>query len=202
MDTVYANLIPALWLIWLAYWFIAGRNVKATQRHESAASRAGHIVPLVIGALMLWLPRLPGGFLGGKIVPPSLPLFFAGAAVVGVGLAFSVWARVYLGRNWSGTVTLKEGHELVRGGPYRYVRHPIYTGLLLAFIGCAIARDEWRGVLAIAIMYAALWRKLKLEERWMIEQFGDAYRRFCNEVPALIPNPFRRPLAESNDRAD
>jgi protein-S-isoprenylcysteine O-methyltransferase Ste14 len=188
MDTPYANLIPALWLVWLMYWFIAGRNVKATERHESAASRAGHIVPLVFAALLLSLPTLPRGFLCGKILPPDMPLFFSGVAVVAAGLAFSVWARMHLGRNWSGTVTLKQDHELIRGGPYRYVRHPIYTGLLLAFIGCAIARDEWRGVLAIAIMCAALWRKLKLEERWMTEQFGDAYRRFCAEVPALIPN--------------
>jgi protein-S-isoprenylcysteine O-methyltransferase Ste14 len=192
VDTVYANVIPALWLIWLVYWYVAGRNVKTTQRHESAASRAGHIVPLIIGVILLWSRRLPGDFLSGKIVPPSLTLFFVGVGVLAFGLAFSVWARVYLGRNWSGTVTLKEDHELVRGGPYRYVRHPIYTGLLLAFVGCAIARDEWRGVLAIAIIYAALWRKLKLEERWMIEQFGDAYRRFQSEVPALIPNPLRR----------
>jgi protein-S-isoprenylcysteine O-methyltransferase Ste14 len=181
------------------YWFIAGRNVKLTERHESAASRAGHIVPLVFGAMLLSLPTLPRAFLCGKILPPSMPLFFGGVAVVAAGLAFSVWARVYLGRNWSGTVTLKQDHELIVGGPYRYVRHPIYTGLLLAFIGCAIARDEWRGVLAIAIMYAALWRKLKLEERWMIDQFGDAYRRFCAEVPALIPNPFRRRSAQPSE---
>jgi len=190
-DPIYANLISALWLIWLAYWFIASRDVKATQRHESLASRAGHIVPLIAGAMLLWRPTLPGGFLCGKIFPPSPALYFAGVGVVAAGLAFSIWARVHLGRNWSGTVTVKQDHELVRDGPYRYVRHPIYTGLLAAFIGCAIARDEWRGLLAIAIIYAGFWRKLKLEERWMTEQFGDTYRRFIAEVPALVPNPFR-----------
>jgi protein-S-isoprenylcysteine O-methyltransferase Ste14 len=190
MDAAYANLIPALWLIWLIYWYIAGRNVKATQRHESPASRAGHIVPLMIGAWLLWAPRLPGDAFLGKIIEPSLTLFFVGVGLVAAGLAFSIWARVHLGRNWSGTVTLKQDHELVRDGPYRYVRHPIYTGLLLAFVGCAVARDEWRVLIAIVVIYAALWRKLKLEERWMIEQFGDAYRRFIAEVPALVPNPF------------
>ena len=195
MDPLYANLIPALWLLWLAYWFIAGRNVKATQRHESLASRAAHIVPLIVGAILLWSRRLPGGLLSAQIVPPSLTLYLVGVGVVAAGLAFSVWARVHLGRNWSGTVTLKQDHELVRDGPYRHVRHPIYTGLLLAFIGCAIARNEWRGVLAIAIIYAGFWRKLKLEERWMTEQFGDAYRRYIAEVPALLPNPFRNPRA-------
>ena len=193
MDVLNANLIPALWLFWLAYWFIAGRNVKATQRHESPASRAAHIVPVIVGAMFLWLPRLPGHFLGGRILPAGLNPQLVGAGFVAAGLAFSVWARIHLGRNWSGTVTVKQDHELVRDGPYRYVRHPIYTGLLLAFIGCAIARNEWRGVLAIAIIYAGFWRKLKLEERWMTEQFGDGYRRYIAEVPALIPNPFRSP---------
>ena len=92
-----------------------------------------------------------------------------------------------LGRNWSGIVTVKQDHELVRSGPYRWVRHPIYTGLLIAFVGTAISRGEWRGVLAVLIVFAALWRKLQLEERWMIETFGDAYLRYRAEVRALIP---------------
>lgn len=189
MDSLYVNLIPVLWLLWLAYWFIAGRDVKVTQRHESLASRASHIVPLIVGVILLWSERLRLGFLSQNIFPPSQELYLAGVAVVAAGLAFTVWARVHLGRNWSGTVTVKQDHELVRDGPYRYVRHPIYTGLLLAFIGCAVARDEWRGVLGVVIIYAGFWRKLRLEERWMTEQFGDAYRRYMAAVPALIPNP-------------
>ena len=98
-----------------------------------------------------------------------------------------MWARVHLGRNWSGIVTVKEGHELITGGPYAIVRHPIYTGLLLAFIGSALARGEWRGVLAVAVVLAALWRKLGLEERWMREQFGSAYQAYSQRVAALVP---------------
>jgi protein-S-isoprenylcysteine O-methyltransferase Ste14 len=192
MEFVYAVLIPALWITWCVYWYIAAYNVKSTTREESFASRAGHIVPLVIAGYLLWARRLPDNFLGQTIFPRSAVLFFTGAAIVAAGLLFAIWARRYLGRNWSGTVTLKQDHELIRTGPYRYVRHPIYTGLLIAFVGSALARDEWRGVLAVAIAYLALWRKLLLEERWMIETFGDAYRRFREEVPALIPNPFRR----------
>jgi protein-S-isoprenylcysteine O-methyltransferase Ste14 len=70
------------------------------------------------------------------------------------------------------------------------VRHPIYTGLLLALIGSAMARDEWRGVLAVALAFLALWRKLRLEERWLTEIFGDEYRRYRREVRALIPFVF------------
>ena len=107
--------------------------------------------------------------------------------VTALGLGLSVWARVHIGGNWSAIVTIKRDHALVRDGPYRYVRHPIYTGILLAFVGSALARDEWRGVLATAIAFAALWRKLRLEELWLTEVFGDEYRRYRNEVRALIP---------------
>jgi len=187
MDFLYANLIALLWMAWFAYWGIAARSVKADVRQESTASRIAHLFPLIAGALLLWLPRLPAGFLGGRFLPETSTVYCIGAALVAIGLGFSVWARVLLGRNWSGIVTLKQDHELVRSGPYRWVRHPIYTGLLLGFVGSAIALGEWRGILAVLIVFVALWRKLRLEERWMVETFGDEYRRYREQVRALIP---------------
>ena len=187
MDLLHAGLFPALWLAWAVYWVVQSRGNKASRRIESPASRLAHAIPLLIAALLLWRPTLPGGFLCGRILPATPATFFTGAALTAFGLALSVWARVHLGRNWSGVVTLKEDHELVRSGPYAWVRHPIYTGLLLAFVGSAIARGEWRGVLAVALVVAALWRKLELEERWMIETFGAAYLSYRIDVPALIP---------------
>jgi protein-S-isoprenylcysteine O-methyltransferase Ste14 len=192
MRTFYFNLIPLLWLAWLVYWFIAARNVKDTRQIESPGSRAAHIIPLIVACLLLWPARLPGDFLGERVIPWNDALYPIGVVFVAFGLLFACWARYMLGRNWSGTVTVKENHELIRSGPYRYVRHPIYTGLLLAFFGSALARDQWRGVLALVIVYLALWRKYRLEERWMEDTFGDAYRRFRAETSALIPNPFRR----------
>jgi protein-S-isoprenylcysteine O-methyltransferase Ste14 len=197
MDLVYRSLVPAVWLIWLAYWLIASFGTKAPERVESPRSHLIHTVPLGIAAWMIFAPHLPHGFLGGAIVPQSPALYLAGVGVLVLGLAFAIWARVRLGSNWSGTVELKRDHELVRGGPYRFVRHPIYTGILIGFVGSAIARDEWRAVAALPLAVLALWRKLSVEERWMLERFGDAYRRFQAEVPALIPNPFRRARAPS-----
>jgi len=182
-----ANLVGALWIAWAVYWFVAARLVKQNRREESALSRAAHIVPLGIAAWLLWAPALRGHFLEGRFLPASPATYWTGVVIVALGLLFAIWARNVLGRNWSGIVTLKQDHELIRSGPYRYVRHPIYTGLLIAFAGSAIARGEWRGLLALAIAFAALWRKLKLEEQWMIETFGDAYRRYRDEVRALIP---------------
>jgi protein-S-isoprenylcysteine O-methyltransferase Ste14 len=84
-------------------------------------------------------------------------------------------------------VTVKADHELVRSGPYGWVRHPIYTGILFGFIGSALAGTRWGGLVAVAIVFAAFWRKLKLEEHFMTETFGDAYRQYREQVSALIP---------------
>jgi protein-S-isoprenylcysteine O-methyltransferase Ste14 len=130
---------------------------------------------------------MPIPVLGERFLPMAAWPFWVGAAVTAAGLLFAVWARRHIGRNWSGIVTLKKDHELVTSGPYALVRHPIYTGLVLAFAGSAVARAEWRGVLAVVIVLWALWRKLRVEERWMREQFGDAYEAYRRRVSALIP---------------
>ncbi len=178
--------VPLLWILWWAYWRIAARGVKQVRRRESVASRWGHILPLVIGGLLIALPRLPG-WLGALLWTRTWTLYGIGVGVVAAGLGFSIWARKVLGRNWSGTVTLKEDHELIQSGPYRWIRHPIYTGILLGFIGSAIARDEWRGVLAVLIISVGLWRKLRLEERWMQELFGARYEEYRHRTWALVP---------------
>jgi len=187
MRMFYGFAVPALWLAWCVYWLASARDVKRTARRESLGSRVGHIVPLVIAVLLLAVPKLPFGSLSGRMLPATRLVFVVGLALVVVGLSFTIWARVYLGQNWSGIVTLKEDHELVRGGPYRWVRHPIYSGLLLAIAGSAVARGEWRGILALVIAFAALWRKLRLEERWLGEAFGNEYAKYRAEVAALIP---------------
>jgi protein-S-isoprenylcysteine O-methyltransferase Ste14 len=188
VNILYRDLVPGLWIAWLLYWRISATAVKPAQRRETPASRAAHIVPMLIAAILLWVQPIPGGgVLFERFLPASHGRYWAGTLLLALGLAFSVWARVYIGRNWSATVTVKEGHELIRHGPYALVRHPIYTGLLLGFIGTAIVRGEWRAVLAVLIVVAALWRKLRLEECWMSETFGDEYRRYREHTAALIP---------------
>jgi protein-S-isoprenylcysteine O-methyltransferase Ste14 len=188
MEIVYIYLIPGLWMVWAIYWLVAATDVKTTARSESASSRAAHLLPLAIaGALLATRRRLPIPFLNAHFIEPTAVTFFIGAIIVAGGLAFAIWARVVLGRNWSGTVTLKQDHELIRSGPYRWVRHPIYTGLLLGFLGTAIALGEWRGLIAVLIALAALWRKLRHEERWLGEIFGVDYAKYRSEVAALIP---------------
>jgi protein-S-isoprenylcysteine O-methyltransferase Ste14 len=187
MPYVYRYAFPALWLIWAIYWWVLSRDVKSAVRREPWESRLMHVVPLLIAFYLLWAARVPIAFLEERFLPLAASLFWIGLALTVGGLLLSVWARRHIGKNWSGFVTIKKGHELITSGPYSLVRHPIYTGLLLAFIGSAVARGEWRGVLAVALATLALWRKLRVEERWMYERFGEAYRDYSKRVAALVP---------------
>jgi len=187
MPLVYRFLFPSMWLSWAVYWVWASRHAKPIERRESIGSRLLHVLPLLLAVGLLWSKRIPVALLNERLFPWAPWEFWIAALITAAGLLFSVWARVYLGRNWSGVVTIKQGHELIDTGPYALVRHPIYTGLLVAFIGSAMALGEWRGLLAVLIAWAALWRKLRLEERWMTERFGEQYVAYCQRVPALVP---------------
>ncbi len=190
MALVYRYLFPLMWLGWIGYWWAAGRDVKTTSRREPLGSRLSHLVPLTAAGLLLWLPTSPIERLGERLWAVRAWPFWVGAALTLAGLLVTVWARVHLGRNWSARITLKRDHDLITSGPYRIVRHPIYSGLLLAFIGGAIARGEWRGVVAVGLAFVALWRKLRIEERWMREEFGAGYDEYTRRVAALVPLVF------------
>ena len=184
--------LAALWVAWCAYWLISARDVKAARRRESVASRALHIGPMFIAALLMAVPRLPIVWLNARFVPASVAIHVLGAIPVSTGLGFAAWARVHLGRNWSGEITLKQEHELIRSGPYGLVRHPIYSGLLAAMLGTAIVIGEWRALIALLFFAAAVLRRVSVEERWLREIFPDDYSRYRREVPALIPFLGRR----------
>jgi protein-S-isoprenylcysteine O-methyltransferase Ste14 len=187
MQDVQRYLIPALWLAWLLYWAVAAIGAKATVREESFASRLSHTVPLAVGVALLAALRLPVAWLTARFVPHATGWWGLGVIFVGLGLAISVAARLSLGANWSSMVTLKQHHELIHIGPYRWVRHPIYAGLLLAVLGTAIALGEWRGVIALVLVTVAFQRKIAVEERFLTRHFGEAYTRYRREVSSLVP---------------
>jgi protein-S-isoprenylcysteine O-methyltransferase Ste14 len=188
MQLTHDYLFPAMWLSYIAYWWAMSTKVKAAERSESLPSRLLRLLAMVCAAALLLSPHVPLPLLEKRFLPRGAWCFWTGAAVTAAGLLFSVWGRRHLGSNWSQSVTVKEGHELITSGPYSMVRHPIYTGLLLGLLGCAVARGEWRGLLAVVIVFAVLWRKLRLEEQWMRAHFGEPYDAYSRQVAALVPH--------------
>jgi len=185
MDAVFI-VISLLWLAWLGYWIVAARNVKAVAETASWQSRLIYSVPLFVAALLL-LDRHLGHVLNIRLVPHTLAIAWAGAVLTAAGHAFASWARVVLGTNWSGQVTVKEGHELIRTGPYALARHPIYTGLVLALLGTALAIGELRGLIALVLATGSFIYKMGIEERAMRRTFGSTYDAYARAVKALVP---------------
>jgi protein-S-isoprenylcysteine O-methyltransferase Ste14 len=179
-------LIPAMWCVWAAFWIAASFGTKPTRWRESIGSRASHTILLLAAIVLLTKPRWLPQMLSARFAPAGNLLPVLGAFVVATGLGFAIWARAHLGRNWSGIITVKEGHALVRTGPYRIVRHPIYSGLLLALIGTAAAIGEWRGILAVTCALIGFLRKIQIEERRMGENFSE-YAQYRQQTAALIP---------------
>ena len=183
----YEAFFPVVWIAFLVYWNIKAVGAKATQRLEPLVSRILRLVAFLIAIVLLSVPRLPLPWLYVHLWPSGIWAFWLGAAVTVAGLLFAVWAREHLGRNWSRSVTIKQGHELITTGPYAVVRHPIYTGILTGFLGMAIAVSEVRGFIAFAIMFLALWVKFRMEEKWMRSQFGETYAAYSRKTAALVP---------------
>jgi protein-S-isoprenylcysteine O-methyltransferase Ste14 len=183
----YRWLFPALWLVFIAFWIAMARGGKVVAERESAFSRLSHYLPLAIGVYLLAAPHVPIPVLEDRFVPLTLWPVRLGAALTVAGVAFAIWARMRIAGNWSSDVTLKRDHELIVDGPYAFVRHPIYTGILLGLLGTALAVGEWRALFGVAIAAGAFWRKLTIEEAVMRRQFGEAYARYTERVPALVP---------------
>ena len=178
----------AMWVAWAAIWAWLAPDVKATARHESLASRVAHIAPLALAVLLLGWPGRLLGPLDDPVWPRGLPGTAIGAALTLAGLACSVAARVRLGRNWSGTVTLKQDHQLVTDGPYALVRHPIYTGLIVGLLATAVAEATVTGVIGAALVIFGIYLKASSEERFLRVELGpDAYDSYRRRVPMLVP---------------
>lgn len=186
LDAALRWLHPAIWIAWIIYWKVSAVGVKPMAREETPGQRFRHYGPIIAAMILFWNPQLFPR-LARHIIAPGYTMFAIGTAVLVAGLAFSVWARVVLGRNWSATVAVKQGHELVQSGPYRWVRHPIYTGILAGLAGSAIAQDRWTGLVAVALVFAGFWFKLRREEAWMRETFGEKYDAYCAKTARLVP---------------
>jgi protein-S-isoprenylcysteine O-methyltransferase Ste14 len=181
------DVISGCWIIFFTVWLLAAISTKRTVYRESRAQRLRYWLLLVIAYLLLLHGRELAYPLNPRIIPRATPIACAAAFLCVAGLAFAVWARVTLGRNWSGVVTLKEGHELVQRGPYRLVRHPIYTGMLIMFFATALVQSHVAGFVGVLLMFTGFWIKLDREEKLMLQQFPERYAAYQQRVKRIIP---------------
>jgi protein-S-isoprenylcysteine O-methyltransferase Ste14 len=185
----FSSLISGAWLITMLVWIASSFSNKQAVRRQATGSRAAQICFGVFAGLLIWGPAHFRLLSGPAVIPDSEAAHLAAFLLTLGGLAFALWSRFIIGRNWSAVITIKQDHELIRSGPYAIVRHPIYCGFLTAVIGAAIERGTIEAFAGAAILAIIFRFKSELEEKFMIEHFGDAYRKYRMEVGAIIPFP-------------
>jgi protein-S-isoprenylcysteine O-methyltransferase Ste14 len=177
--------IAGCWAAWILYWLAMAFGAKRTvERGGFFGYRI--VVAIVLGALILagHLLHVSAQSQAWRI---PLGLGVACDVVFVAGAAFTIWARVTLGRNWSAEVTFKEDHELIESGPYALARHPIYTGLTAMALATALDAGRAIGFAFLVALGCGLWWKIRAEERIMSSHFPDAYAAYRARVRAIIP---------------
>jgi protein-S-isoprenylcysteine O-methyltransferase Ste14 len=179
VELVFAVGWAAFWL----YWLVAAFFVKRGRVRWSRELR----IRVVIAVVVVLLIRLGAFRDHGLNTDP----WRAGIGLVffAVGLGFAIWARVHIGRNWGGPMTQKDDPELVTSGPYRLVRHPIYSGILVAGLGTALALSWW-WLIAVALAGAYFLYSARIEERFMTDRFPDDYPGYRSSTKMLVPFVF------------
>jgi protein-S-isoprenylcysteine O-methyltransferase Ste14 len=173
------------WGVVIAFWIVSAFSVKRTRAQQPIAHRLLYLVLITVAAVLLngsariihW---------NRALLPPTLVTGILGDFLVLVGLFVAIWARVTLGGNWSARVTLKEDHELIERGPYRVVRHPIYSGLLLMILGTAVLMGHVGGFVALVICFCGFWVKLRQEEALLTKHLP-GYSEYMRRTKALVP---------------
>lgn len=186
MEKISNSIIIGCWLVFIVYWSVSAFRTKAIAVKQSPASAAAHRIPVGVGWFLMVYPRFLPPM--NELLTPRTGLMEATGLVLCVlGLLTTIWARWTLAGNWSSDVTFKQNHELIKTGPYRFVRHPIYTGLLLLCLGTAIEIGKVRFWLALPLWFIGFWIKLKQEEKLMLQHFPDDYPAYRKQVKALVP---------------
>ena len=182
------RLIGLLWLLWGAYWWIASIGRPPARRRQPALERVAHVALMGVGFVLFYAEDPRFGLLDARFLPwrPVEP--YLGIALTAAGIALAVWARLHLGRNWSAEVTIREDHRLIRTGPYARIRHPIYTGILLALLGTAVAIDEFRAIAGFAVITLGFTLKARREESFLAEEFPGAFEEHRRRTGFLLPH--------------
>jgi protein-S-isoprenylcysteine O-methyltransferase Ste14 len=183
-----------IWTAWLISWAVGSFFSGRTEKHISIWDSRAYLIPILAGAVLLtpWTAQVLGE---QALWPVGNGGTYLLAGLTLAGILFTWWARIYLGRFWSSAITRKEGHRVIDTGPYRLVRHPIYTGLIGATLATGIAVATVTALLGALLIAFGLWQKARMEEGFLMTELGaDAYGPYCRRVPMLVPFlPQRRP---------
>ena len=176
-----------IWCVFAIYWEQAAKTASKAITQESRGSRRIHLIVVTAAQFLLFF-RVPG--LNGNWLPRSPIPVASGLALEIAGFLMAIWARRCLGRHWSGEITVKLDHELVRTGPYKFVRHPIYSALLMMYLGVAIVSGELHALVGFLLVVVAYLRKIGLEEANLKRVFGDKYEEYHGQTRALVPGVY------------
>ena len=181
------KLLALIWLAWVISWVVASFWSGRTKTHVQTAASLVYRLPILLGAILLspWTAAVLGEH---RLYDPGNTGTYVLAVVVLLGISFTWWARIHLGRFWSNAITHKEGHRIVDTGPYGLVRHPIYTGLILAILATGVAVAMWTSLLGALLISFGQWRKARMEENFLRTKMGpEAYGPYSRRVPMIVP---------------
>jgi protein-S-isoprenylcysteine O-methyltransferase Ste14 len=181
------ELIFGSYLLFGAYWLFAALGAKKAAKKETVKARFAHILFVVVGSCLLNANDARLGVLNRHFLPDESWIAWVGAVLTLLGVLFAIWARYTIGKEWSGEVQIKEKHQLIRTGPYAHIRHPIYTGILLALGGTAMTIGEYRAVLGVALFLIGFVRKAKKEESFLAGEFGPAFDEHRRQTGFFLP---------------
>jgi protein-S-isoprenylcysteine O-methyltransferase Ste14 len=183
-----------VWLLWGASWFVAAIWSRRTVGRPAGPGGSAHYLPTLAGAALLFASpaagrlALAGDWLGHRYWLLPMPVAWPLCAGTLASFAFAWWARLYLGSLWSGSITRKAGHRVVDGGPYRLVRHPIYTGIIAASFLLALELGTAAGFVGAAVMTLGWWMKARAEEHFLSQELGPDYDDYLRRTPMFIPS--------------
>jgi len=188
-------IVTGSWLVAVIVWCVMAFTAKKDIRSQTIDEREGYgaafVASLVFTALPLRAPLGPDdralAWLFAGLVPESPTLQWAGALTAVAGTALALWARFTLGRNWSARVAIKEDHELISTGPYRFIRHPIYTAIIMLILAVALTNRAPLVLAGLALMIVSCWIKLRGEEEMMSEAFPEEYPAYMARTKRLVP---------------
>ncbi len=170
--------IGCAWLVFWIYWLASAASSKESVK--------GGWRPRLTGVSAIAVFLIAGVLRGGSLAVHSVILEAIGAVLFVCGIALAVWARLHLGRNWGMPMTQRAEPELVTSGPYRFVRHPIYTGLLTAVLGTALV-NNLLGLIVVVVLLAYFYYSGTVEERNLAATFPQAYPEYKSKTKMLIP---------------